>query len=163
MVTVRQAVGHSHSYYLRMLFHFHTYFLTLRKSWLDQRELYLEFFSRLCNLTDVVLAVSLVVIRCPQMTKQAGSWVPRLERMVQSRNLSDFEKSVLLTLIGSVIQPNKVHSWARLKVTDTQGLQTQCKWQYRPVYSPLQVSRDTVHAIATNSLEPAWLVVLYTL
>jgi len=30
---------------------------------------------------------------------------------VQSRNLSNFEKSVLLTLIGSVIQPNKVRNW----------------------------------------------------
>ena len=56
------------------------------------------------------------------MTKQAGSWIPRLERMVQSRNLSDFEKSVILTLIGTVIQPNKVQSWARLKMTDTQDL-----------------------------------------
>ena len=43
------------------------------------------------------------------LTKQAGSWIPRLERMVQSRKLCDFEKNVLLTLIGSVIQPNKVH------------------------------------------------------
>lgn len=42
------------------------------------------------------------------LTKQAGSWMPRLERMVQSRNLCDFEKNVLLMLIGSVIQPNKV-------------------------------------------------------
>ena len=42
------------------------------------------------------------------LTKQAGSWIPRLERMVVSRNLCDFEKNVLLTLIGSVIQPNKV-------------------------------------------------------
>ena len=34
--------------------------------------------------------------------------MPRLERMVESRNLCEFEKSVLVTLIGSVIQPNKV-------------------------------------------------------
>ena len=55
------------------------------------------------------------------LTKQVGSWIPRLERMVQSRNLCDFEKNVLLTLIGSVIQPNKVrvhlvctYSWDNL-------------------------------------------------
>ena len=34
--------------------------------------------------------------------------VPRLERMVESRGLEPFEKNVLLTLIGFVIQPNKV-------------------------------------------------------
>lgn len=43
-----------------------------------------------------------------QLTRQAGSWVPRLERMVESRNLSAFEKNVILALIGGVIQPNKV-------------------------------------------------------
>ena len=42
------------------------------------------------------------------LTKQSGSWIPRLERMVQSRNLCEFEKNVLLMLIGSVIQPTKV-------------------------------------------------------
>jgi hypothetical protein len=48
---------------------------------------------------------------CPpvQLTKKAGSWIPRLERMVQSRGLCPFEKQVLLTLIGFVIQPNKVN------------------------------------------------------
>ena len=61
-----------------------------------------------------------MVVPYLQMTKQAGSWIPRLERMVQSRNLSNFEKSVLLTLIGSVIQPNKVHSWWDT-VTSTTG------------------------------------------
>ena len=43
-----------------------------------------------------------------QLTKKAGNWTPRLERMVQSRGLCPFEKQVLLTLIGFVIQPNKV-------------------------------------------------------
>lgn len=43
-----------------------------------------------------------------QLTRQAGSWIPRLERMVTSRGLSDFEKSILLSLIGMIIQPNKV-------------------------------------------------------
>ena len=66
------------------------------------------------------VSISLVVVPCLQMTKQAGSWIPRLERMVQSRNLSNFEKSVLLTLIGGVIQPNKVHSWWDT-VTSTTG------------------------------------------
>ena len=37
-----------------------------------------------------------------------GGWIPRLERMVESRGLGSFEKNVLLSLIGSVIQPNKV-------------------------------------------------------
>ncbi len=36
--------------------------------------------------------------------------MPRLERMVESRKLCDFEKSVLLALIGSVIQPSKFTS-----------------------------------------------------
>lgn len=43
-----------------------------------------------------------------QLTRSASSWVPRLERMVSLRGLSGFEKNVLLTLIGSVIQPTKV-------------------------------------------------------
>ena len=43
-----------------------------------------------------------------QLTKKSGSWIPRLERMVQSRGLCPFEKKVLLTLIGFIIQPNKV-------------------------------------------------------
>ena len=30
--------------------------------------------------------------------------------MVESRGLSGFEKNVILALIGSIIQPNKVHS-----------------------------------------------------
>ena len=34
--------------------------------------------------------------------------MPRLERMVNSRNLSTFEKNIILMLIGAVIQPNKV-------------------------------------------------------
>ena len=46
-----------------------------------------------------------------QLTKKAGSWTPRLERMVQSRGLCPFEKQVLLTLIGFVIQPNKVSEY----------------------------------------------------
>ena len=44
-----------------------------------------------------------------QLTRESGQWVPRLERMVTSRNLHPFEKNILLTLIGFVIQPNKVH------------------------------------------------------
>ena len=44
------------------------------------------------------------------MTHQAGSWVPRLERMVTSRGLCSFEKNILITLIGFVIQPNKVYA-----------------------------------------------------
>ena len=43
-----------------------------------------------------------------QLTKKAGGWIPRLERMVQSRGLCQFEKQVLLTLIGFVIQPTMV-------------------------------------------------------
>ncbi len=43
-----------------------------------------------------------------QLTTKSGSWMPRLERMVKSRNLVQFEKNVLLSLIGFVIQPNKV-------------------------------------------------------
>ena len=46
-----------------------------------------------------------------QLTKKAGSWIPQLERMVQSRGLCPFEKQVLLTLIGFVIQPNKVSEY----------------------------------------------------
>lgn len=42
-----------------------------------------------------------------QLTK---AWVPRLERMVQSRNLCEFEKNVLLTLIGSILQPTKFNN-----------------------------------------------------
>jgi hypothetical protein len=45
-----------------------------------------------------------------QLTKAASSWIPRLERMVESRNLCAFEKNVLLALIGSVIQPNKFNA-----------------------------------------------------
>jgi hypothetical protein len=50
---------------------------------------------------------------CPptQLTKKAGSWISRLERMVQSRGLCPFKKQVLLTLIGFVIQPNKVSEY----------------------------------------------------
>ena len=44
------------------------------------------------------------------MTKQTGTWVPRLERMISSRKLCEFEKKVLLTLISNTIQPNKVVS-----------------------------------------------------
>eukprot|EP00731_Ephydatia_muelleri_P032086 Em0023g593a len=40
------------------------------------------------------------------LTKAAGSWIPRLERMVESRGLCMFEKNILLTLIGFVIQPS---------------------------------------------------------
>lgn len=43
-----------------------------------------------------------------QLTKKAGDWIPRLERMVISRGLCPFEKNVLITLIGYIIQPNKV-------------------------------------------------------
>ena len=51
-----------------------------------------------------------------QLTKQNGSWIPRLERMVESRKLCDFEKNVLLLLIGSVIQPTKVHTFVFVRV-----------------------------------------------
>jgi len=47
---------------------------------------------------------------CQQITRQSGSWMPRLERMIQLRNLSTFEKNIILYLIGSVIQSNKVSS-----------------------------------------------------
>lgn len=43
-----------------------------------------------------------------QLTKANGDWMPRLERMAASRKLCDFEKNVLLLLIGSVLQSNKV-------------------------------------------------------
>ena len=45
---------------------------------------------------------------CLQITRQSTNWVPRLERMVQSRNLTTFEKNVILRLMAAVIQPNKV-------------------------------------------------------
>ncbi|XP_064405407.1 uncharacterized protein LOC135350521 [Halichondria panicea] len=45
------------------------------------------------------------------LTRANGSWLPRLERMVESRKLCDFEKNVLLLLIGSVIQPNKFQNF----------------------------------------------------
>jgi SpoVK/Ycf46/Vps4 family AAA+-type ATPase len=51
------------------------------------------------------------------LTKQAGSWIPRLERMVSSRNLCEFEKKVLLTLIGNVIQPNKIMLYSDYSMT----------------------------------------------
>ncbi|XP_019854420.1 PREDICTED: uncharacterized protein LOC105313451 [Amphimedon queenslandica] len=43
-----------------------------------------------------------------QLTKQSGGTVPRLERMATLRGIAPFEKNVLLTLIGYVIQPNKI-------------------------------------------------------
>ena len=46
-----------------------------------------------------------------QLTRSSGSWIPRLERMIQSRKLCDLEKNVLITLIGSVIQPNKFSTY----------------------------------------------------
>ena len=55
--------------------------------------------------TEVFLKCMLVIV---QLTRMAGDWIPRLERMVVSRGLCAFEKSVLITLIGFVIQPNKV-------------------------------------------------------
>ena len=42
-----------------------------------------------------------------QLTKEAGPWIPRLERMIESRNLSLFEKDVLLVLIGAILQPTR--------------------------------------------------------
>jgi len=36
-------------------------------------------------------------------TKQHGKWLPRLERLVVKRNLDEFEKWVILTLIGCII------------------------------------------------------------
>ena len=55
------------------------------------------------------LALNLVhTYTCAQLTKEAGPWMPRMERMVQSRGLCEFEKKIVITLIGSVIQPNKV-------------------------------------------------------
>ena len=36
-------------------------------------------------------------------TKSAGKWLPRLERLVLKRNLDEFEKWVILTLIGCII------------------------------------------------------------
>ena len=45
-----------------------------------------------------------------ELTRQSGTWVPRLERLVASRGLSSFEKNLLLTLIGSIIQPNKINN-----------------------------------------------------
>jgi SpoVK/Ycf46/Vps4 family AAA+-type ATPase len=41
------------------------------------------------------------------LTRAAGGWLPRLERMAESRNLCAFEKNVLLALIAAVIQPDK--------------------------------------------------------
>ncbi len=43
-----------------------------------------------------------------QFTRAAGPWIPRLERLVESRNLCSFEKNILLTLIGAVLQPTKI-------------------------------------------------------
>jgi SpoVK/Ycf46/Vps4 family AAA+-type ATPase len=43
------------------------------------------------------------------LTREAGSWMPRLERMATSRGLCLFEKNILLTLIGFIIQPNKIN------------------------------------------------------
>jgi hypothetical protein len=37
-----------------------------------------------------------------------SKWMPRLERMVQSRGLGDFEKDVLVALITSVLVPNRM-------------------------------------------------------
>ena len=62
-----------------------------------------------------------------QLTKKAGSWIPRLERMVQSRGLCPFEKQVLLTLIGFVIQPNKVSEYVQYTCTS-------CTCMYMYVY-----------------------------
>ena len=42
-----------------------------------------------------------------QLTKAAGPWIPRLERLVESRDLCNFEKNVLLALIGATLQPDK--------------------------------------------------------
>ena len=48
-----------------------------------------------------------------QLTRAAGSWIPRLERMVESRKLRDFEKNILLALLGSVIQPSKFRDFEK--------------------------------------------------
>ncbi|XP_065889621.1 uncharacterized protein [Dysidea avara] len=45
------------------------------------------------------------------ITRQSANWVPRLERMVQSRHLTTFEKNIILLLIAAVIQPNKFQSY----------------------------------------------------
>ncbi|KAI6657958.1 hypothetical protein LOD99_15675 [Oopsacas minuta] len=45
-----------------------------------------------------------------ELTRQTGSWIPRLERLVISRGLCPFEKNLVLTLIGSIIQPNKINN-----------------------------------------------------
>eukprot|EP00800_Vazella_pourtalesii_P010699 TRINITY_DN2610_c0_g4_i1.p1 TRINITY_DN2610_c0_g4~~TRINITY_DN2610_c0_g4_i1.p1 ORF type:complete len:970 (-),score=246.43 TRINITY_DN2610_c0_g4_i1:85-2994(-) len=45
-----------------------------------------------------------------ELTRQSSSWIPRLERLVASRNLCPFEKNLVLTLIGSIIQPNKINN-----------------------------------------------------
>ena len=65
--------------------------------------------SWFCLFMIIYLTVCMMIMWLSyQLTKKAGSWIPRLERMVQSRGLCPFEKQVLLTLIGFVIQPNKV-------------------------------------------------------
>ena len=38
-----------------------------------------------------------------EVTKQNQRWLPRLERLVIKRNLEEFEKWVILTLIGCII------------------------------------------------------------
>ena len=50
--------------------------------------------------------------------------------MVQSRSLCDFEKNVLLTLIGSVIQPNKVHIVCRYDSLTKAGLSRGSKSEF---------------------------------
>lgn len=44
------------------------------------------------------------------LTKAEGKWLPRLERMVQSRGLSVFERDVLIALVASVLVPNRMRS-----------------------------------------------------
>lgn len=57
------------------------------------------------------LSVCLFACGCVvKLTRAAGDWLPRLERMVDSRKLCSFERSVLLALIGSIIQPNKFNA-----------------------------------------------------
>lgn len=54
------------------------------------------------------LTLIIIMVEWLQLTRKAGTWIPRLERMVASRGLCSFEKDVLITLIGFVIQPTKV-------------------------------------------------------
>jgi hypothetical protein len=39
-----------------------------------------------------------------ELTVSRGAWLPRIERLVQLRNLDSFEKNILLTLLGKVLK-----------------------------------------------------------